>query len=367
VPHEVERPLGCGASDRREVRREKQYGVRHAAGSYAARALILAGSWLAVRLVVLSARHLGEDFGFRNTSPPLEDALASMPGATLVMPPPLRTGTLNGSRPAWLAAIKTVRCADVVYWNQPANHPDLRLWALAYARRRVPKVCFSLDPSQLVLERLRVLVKVQRVALCFVTYREAVEAIKQRSPELPVEWLPCGFSRTAFQDRGLPRDIDVLWIGRRHPPLHAALLRFSDETGYVYRYSHHSREPATTEEVSELVARARYFVVTPPGPDKRVGTFNPLTTRYFEGLAAGARLLGVLPRSGEFQDVFPMEAIVECASDGSDLSAVLTAADADPEWEAKRVRTRDLVRERHGWDDRARRIYSRITSLQSSN
>ena len=321
-----------------------------------------------VKLVILSARRLGELFGFRNTTPPLEDALSSMPGATLVMPPPLRKGTGIARRPAWLAAIKAVRAADAVFWNQAANHPDLQLWGLAYAGLRVPKFCYSLDPSQLLLDRLRMFVSLQRIALCFVTYREAVEAIKHRSPELPVEWLPPGFSRAVFQDRGLSRDIDVLWVGRRQERLHESLLRVCAEAGYTYRYSQPGPpDPATTEELSELLARARYFVVTPPGPDKRVGNFNPLTTRYFEGPGAGARLLGVLPRSGELQDLLPMSAIVECAADGSDLRAVLAEADADPHWEEKRVSARDLVHQRHGWDDRAKHIYERVRSLQAES
>jgi hypothetical protein len=111
------------------------------------------------------------------------------------------------------------------------------------------------------------------------------------------------------------------------------------------------------------VARARYYVVTPPGPE-RVGDFNPISVRYLEGLGAGARLLGVLPRSGEFQDLLPMDALVECAADGSNLSAVLAEADADPQWEEKRVAARDLVHQSHGWEKRARHIYDRIMSLQ---
>jgi hypothetical protein len=318
---------------------------------------------LAVKLVVLSARHLGEDFGFRNLSRPLEDALSSLPGATLVAPAPVSSGTLRSSVPAWLGAIKTLRRADGVYWNQGAHYPNLQLWALAYTRPRARRVCLAMDLSQLVVDRLRHLIRVQRIATCFTTYREAVEAIKRISPETPIEWLPPGFSRAVFRDLGLPRDIDILWIGRRQPPLHAALLRFSDETGYRYRYSHHARDPATSEELSQLVARARYYVVTPPGPE-RVGEFNPISVRYLEGLGAGARLLGVLPRSGEFQDLLPMDALVECAADGANLPAVLAEADADPQWEEKRVAARDLVHESHGWEKRARHIYDRIMSLQ---
>ena len=66
--------------------------------------------------------------------------------------------------------------------------------------------------------------------------------------------------------------------------------------------------------------------------------------------------------SGEFQDLLPSDAIVECAADGSNLSTVLPAADADPQWEEKRVRARDLVHQRHGWEQRAKHIYERVMS-----
>lgn len=44
---------------------------------------------------------------------------------------------------------------------------------------------------------------------------------------------------------------------------------------------------------------------------------------YFEGVASGARLLGVLPKSGEYEDLLPRSAICEVATDGSDLAEKL--------------------------------------------
>ena len=60
-----------------------------------------------------------------------------------------------------------------------------------------------------------------------------------------------------------------------------------------------------------------------------------------------------------------MDAIVECAADGWDLSAVLPEADADPRWEGKRAAARDLVHRLHGWETRAKHIYDGIVSLQT--
>ena len=181
-----------------------------------------------VKLVILSARRIGEHFGFRNTTPPLEDALSSMPGATLVMPPPLRKGTgkANG-RPG---SLRSRRFAPLT----PCSGTRQRTTRISRSGDSPTPPCasevwLSLDPSQLVLDRLRMLVSLQRIALCFMLYREAVQAIKHRSPELPVEWLPPGFSRAVFKDHGLSRTLT--WSGSV-----VAMIAFTTRCcGYVTR------------------------------------------------------------------------------------------------------------------------------------
>ena len=80
--------------------------------------------------------------------------------------------------------------------------------------------------------------------------------------------------------------------------------------------------------------------------------------RYLEGLSAGCRLLGVLPKSGEYEALLPREAILEVASDGSDLAARLDADIANPTgWEAVE-RARMLVREHLA--RRAEQIHARL-------
>ena len=79
--------------------------------------------------------------------------------------------------------------------------------------------------------------------------------------------------------------------------------------------------------LGRLVGRSRYFVVTPPDIDNpsRTGGYSPLVMRYLEGLAAGTRLLGVLPRSGEFEQLLPRDSICEVDPCGSDLAEKLDA------------------------------------------
>jgi hypothetical protein len=95
---------------------------------------------------------------------------------------------------------------------------------------------------------------------------------------------------------------------------------------------------------------------------RRTGSFSPLTSRYLEGVGAGCRLLGVLPRSGEFEALFPRHAIVECRADGSDLEEVLASADADPEFETKRIEAFEIAHREHGWERRARVIVDAVKS-----
>jgi hypothetical protein len=82
--------------------------------------------------------------------------------------------------------------------------------------------------------------------------------------------------------------------------------------------------------------------------------------RYLEGLSAGARLLGVLPRSGEYEALLPRDAILEVAPDGSDLAQKLDADGASGGASRAVEGARDLVRSRHSWARRAEQIHARL-------
>ena len=82
--------------------------------------------------------------------------------------------------------------------------------------------------------------------------------------------------------------------------------------------------------------------------------------RYIEGLSAGARLLGILPKSGEYEALLPRRAILEVAPDGSDLAQRLGADAIDREgWDAVRHAS-SLVRQHHSWERRAEQISARL-------
>jgi glycosyltransferase involved in cell wall biosynthesis len=205
-----------------------------------------------------------------------------------------------------------------------------------------------------------VLAVTQRLDPCFVPYREACDELQRRFPRGRFEWLPFGVDTAVFRPGGDERDIFAYWMGRRDEQLHVALQRYCGERGLEYRYSRRGGEFADPQDLGALVRRCRYFVVTPPH-ESRTGGFSPLVMRYLEGLACGARLLGVLPGSGEFEDLLPSAAICEVAPDGSDLAERLDADAANAEGWRATVDAGQRVQAEHSWSRRAEQIYGRLS------
>jgi hypothetical protein len=197
-----------------------------------------------------------------------------------------------------------------------------------------------------------------------VQYTQAFEQLRARHPSLGFAWLPAGANTDVFMDLGRTRDIYAFWMGRRHEALHERLTEYCAARGLTYRFTT-GFDPATTEELTDIAARSRYFVATPPDVNnvQRTGGFSPVVSRYVEGPAAGARLFGVPALASEMEMYFDDGDFIACAVDGSDLADVLEAADADPEWEARRVQLRDRFRREHSWHTRAQQIYDDLSTF----
>jgi glycosyltransferase involved in cell wall biosynthesis len=168
-----------------------------------------------------------------------------------------------------------------------------------------------------------------------------------------------------FRDLGLERDIFAYWMGRRHEPLHARLRAYCAERGLTYRYTLRGGEFPDPRDLNRVIARARYFVVTPPDLDNpaRTGRYSPMMMRYLEGLASGARLLGVLPNRDEYERMLPLDAVVRCAPDGSDLEDALDRDFADRLAERNRRAAQRRVVDEHGWERRAETIHARLGAI----
>jgi hypothetical protein len=310
-----------------------------------------------VRLVAFSEEHLRPRFGWLTLGPPLLSALTDRQDATLVSPPPLAWSF----RLEWRRAIQQVRRADTMFWLQWSARPAWQVLLLTGAAPAARRAAYVLDPWKPQLTKLGVAALAQRLAPCFVAYREAQVELQSRFPGGRFEWLPCGANTDLFRPGPTQRDIFVYWMGRRFEPLHAALESYCANRGLRYVYTANDVKPPFGE-AGHLAGRARYFVVTPPDLDnpERTGGFSPLTMRYLEGLSAGARLIGVLPRSGEFEALLPRDSILEVSPYGHDLAEKLDQDRRDEAVWATVDRTCQIVRRNHSWTARAASIYERL-------
>jgi hypothetical protein len=258
---------------------------------------------------------------------------------------------------------------DAVFWLQLHLRPSGPVWALGYVKPRARRAALVLDPFPFILGDLPRYFRLNRLAHCFVAHRIPALALVQSQTHQSYEWLPLGFNDRVFRDHGLERDVYAFWIGRRYASLHEALLSYCSEHGLDYQYLEPPNRAIPLDELSRLSARARYFVTAPPDIEDpiRAGGTSPLTLRYLEGAGAGCRLLGVRPRSGEYELMLPDDALVECAPDGSDLASVLEKADADPEFEAKASVACAHVHREHTWERRAMHIHERFLALASGS
>lgn len=321
-----------------------------------------------MKLAVLSGRNLGLNVNWTTLGPPLEDALGQLPDTSVVAAPGLRRATLRSDRPAWLEAIRAVRRADVVFWMQMSSRPAVPVWGLAYAKPTAQRAAVTIDAWEPKVQKIAHVARAQRLSVLFLFFREAAVELAARYPRTRFEWLPFGYDADVFRDLGLERDIFAYWMGRRHEPLHRRLEAYCAARGLNYRYTKQMGEFPDPHDLNRVIARSRYFVVTPPNLDNpaRTGRYSPMMMRYLEGLGSGARLLGVLPNQDEYERMLPISAVVRCAPDGSDLEPALERADSDPAAEEKRRAAHARVVQEHRWERRALTIHGRLDELISA-
>lgn len=197
----------------------------------------------------------------------------------------------------------------------------------------------------------------------FVLNGSSVAALQQRV-RCPVTQLNTACD-TVLASPTLPppaRSIDMICFGRwntRHQP---DLIRFAAERGLFYYHDiwrglRSEDWPAVRLRNAQLIRRSRYYLVWEPAAwhqswDDGRGRDVALSTRYFEGAAGGAVLVGSAPKGcPEFDDAFDWpDAVVEL---GDDPAGVLAALEADP-LRQLRARMQNVVNtlRRHDWAHR---------------
>jgi Glycosyl transferases group 1 len=284
--------------------------------------------------------------------PQLLSALNLQPNANIIFPPPLEWRR----RKEWGSTRRRVRECDALFWVQTASRPPPALHVAMWMNLRARRSNFILDAWKPLLWKLGLFATIERLDPCFVAYREATTELQRRFPSGKFVWLPHAADTTIFYPRGEEKSVFCFWMGRRYEPLHRALLAYCGARGLRYLYS--EGHFYSDEDLGRIASSARYFVVTPSDLDnpRRTGGFSPLVMRYLEGLAAGTRLLGVLPRSGEYEALLPTNAICQVAPDGSNLAERLEEDFSDPNAQGAVDAAGAFVRKYHSWQWRAEQI-----------
>lgn len=290
--------------------------------------------------------------------PQLLSELARRPNANIISLLPLELKR----RKEWGEARRQIKDCDALFWVQTSSRPPPAVHVAAWMNLRARRSIFVMDAWKPSLWKLGLLTTIQRLYPCFVAYREATTELQRRFSLGKFVWLPFGADTRIFYPRSEEKSVFCFWTGRRYEPLHQALLAYCDARGLHYLYSNDLRY--SNEDLGRVASSARYFVVTPPDLDdpRRTGGFSPLVMRYLEGLAAETRLLGVLPRSGEYQALLPTDAICQVAPDGSDLVERLNEDRGNPSAQRAVDAAGAFVRKYHSWQWRAEQIVSYLAN-----
>jgi Glycosyl transferases group 1 len=316
------------------------------------------GSGGVMELGLLSNSALNPSVYWTTLLPPLFSGLGDQPGVRTIAPPPLTWD----QRSEWGKIRSQVRGCDALFWIQLAARPNGPIHLASYLNLGARRSNFILDAWKPSLTKIGLVATVERLDPCFVAYREATNELKRRFPLAKFVWLPFGAHTDIFYPRKEEKSIFAFWLGRRYEPLHQALLAYCEARDLRYVFSKDGG--LTTEQVGQLASSAQYFVATPPDLDhpERTGGFSPLVMRYFEGLAAGTRLLGVLPRSGEYESILPLDAFCQVSPDGSDLAERLDEDRSNSNSQLAVEAAAAFVRENHSWRRRAEQVFNHLAN-----
>ncbi|MGD1874359.1 MAG: glycosyltransferase [Mastigocoleus sp.] len=156
----------------------------------------------------------------------------------------------------------------------------------------------------------------------------------------------------------LIRNIDIYSIGRRSPTVHKSLLKFSRKQNYLYLYDtlkglemSHYREHRRL--YSNLIKRSRYFIANKAKFDAfhQTGGQEELGSRFFEGAAGGAVMIGIPPTSESYKKYFDWEdAVIPISYDADYVVDIIAELDKQP-YRLEKIRKDNIYNSllRHDW------------------
>jgi len=206
--------------------------------------------------------------------------------------------------------------------------------------------------------------------------RNGVEEVARLTGR-PCSYLPIAVDvlRFAPSSPDKPRSIDVSYIGRRSQITHRALLNDAELHDRFYYYDtvaasgidlkhrtfrvdapdEHRRLLATLLKRSSFFFANRSYVNRPEFTAGR----DEISSRFYEGAAAGTVMVGEAPRSEEFQRQFDwQDALIPVAFDSPNIGDILAELNSDP-GRLREIR-RNNVREvalRHDWLHRIQTVF----------
>lgn len=312
-------------------------------------------------IALMSNENMVRGVNWTALSDPLYAEIEARESVYRIAPPDFTLSAL----PNYAKAMADLYKADTLFAMHGSARNETPLMALSALRLGVRRAAFFVDPWPYSLDRIHQVCTHFGIKLAFLPYIEAYDLLRNRKGKVEYAYLPFAADTKVFNNSGEKRDIDILSMGRRCEPLHQAILAYADKNGLNYQYRETMGFLRNPVELGRLAARSRYFVATPPDlfSLQRTGGFSPLVMRYFEGLAAGCRLIGTLPSSGEFERILPKQSILEVAPDGSNFGARFEADATDAEGWAASAEACKIVRAHHGWDNRAEVVISRLRDL----
>ena len=245
----------------------------------------------------------------------------------------------------------------------PRDLPEID--RVARWRERSGKACaFILETWPHTMSKFRADLRIlDRFDHVFVLNSRSIEAL-QRYTSTPVSFLPTGTDCMPCGPDLQPapeRCIDFLSLGRRERSTHRLLCDYASRNGKFYYYdawaNMTARDWAQARRMSaELIRRAKYYVAWDPASiialkRKAIGPDTVLSTRFFEGAAGGAVLVGTRPAVADFDTLFDWpDAVVELPNEESAVIRTLCDLDADPERTATiSLNNRVQSLRRHDW------------------
>jgi len=196
----------------------------------------------------------------------------------------------------------------------------------------------------------------------FVGCKGTVSALSQAANR-PCHWLPRAVDALRFSPFPDPpaRVIDIYSIGRRHEDIHREMLKAAERGNLFYVYDTLANAASTDVHdhrqhrnlFANIAKRSQYFVVAAAKMDALSETRGQVEvgSRYYEGAAAGTVMIGEAADCEAYRELFGWpEAVIPICPDGSDLTAVLSDLDSEPERAAaiSRRNAREALL-RHDW------------------